>query len=125
MKPAAEILLIDDDALSRKLVKHILIKANYRVIEAENGEQGISLFQERSPALILVDALMPELDGFDFCQIIREFPQGKDTPIMMLTSLGDNQSIDKAFQIGVSDFITKTHSHFSLAWTDSTYVKTC
>ncbi|ACB00097.1 two-component response regulator [Picosynechococcus sp. PCC 7002] len=107
MKPAAEILLIDDDALSRKLVKHILIKANYRVIEAENGEQGISLFQERSPALILVDALMPELDGFDFCQIIREFPQGKDTPIMMLTSLGDNQSIDKAFQIGVSDFITK------------------
>ncbi|AMA09731.1 SpoIIE family protein phosphatase [Picosynechococcus sp. PCC 73109] len=107
MQSTAEILLIDDDSLSRKLVKHILIKANYRVIEAENGEQGVALFQERSPALVLVDALMPELDGFDFCQIIRESPQGKDTPIMMLTSLGDNQSIDKAFQIGVSDFITK------------------
>ncbi|AFY39814.1 putative PAS/PAC sensor protein [[Leptolyngbya] sp. PCC 7376] len=102
-----EVLIIDDVRLSRTFLRHVLKQANYRVSEAENGAEGIALFKERSPSLVLVDGLMPEVDGFECCRTIRQLPGGEDIPILMVTSLEDTESVNKAFQAGASDYITK------------------
>lgn len=103
----AEILLIDDDRTTRTILRVILTQAHYVVIEASDALAGIELYQRRSPSLILLDALMPEIDGFECCRRIRELPNGKDTPILMVTALEDQSSVDKAFIAGASDFVTK------------------
>lgn len=102
-----EILLIDDDALSRAMLRTLLRKASYQVIEAQSGDDGLSLCQTKTPALVLLDAKMPGMDGFDCCRRIRQLPAGEHVPILMVTGLDDSSSVQDAFKAGATDYITK------------------
>jgi PleD family two-component response regulator len=100
------ILLVDDDLTVRAKVSESLEEDGFEVILAKNGNDGISAYQEYRPDLILVDAVMPILDGFEFCEQLKNLGE-RITPILMITSLEDNESVDRAFASGATDYITK------------------
>ena len=98
------ILIADDDRSTRSLLRLILKKDGYRAIEVENGEECLAAWQEHQPDMILLDAMMPVMDGFSCCQQINEKSK---IPILMITGLNDKESVDRAFAVGATDYITK------------------
>ena len=105
----ALILIIDDDNVSRKTVAAILRKNGYDVTQAENGEDGIIQFQKSKPDLVLLDVVMPDLNGYEVCEKIRSIctESIEAMPIVMLTGQNDAESIESAFSSGATDFVTK------------------
>jgi diguanylate cyclase (GGDEF)-like protein len=101
-----QILLVDDDVVIRAKVSETLQQDGFDVVLAKNGNDGIEAYQEHQPDLILVDAVMPLLDGFEFCEKIKSVGE-RFTPILMITSLDDSESVDRAFAAGATDYITK------------------
>jgi len=101
------ILVVDDDVMTRLLIQQALLSDIYQVSEAEDGAQGIELFNEIQPDLVLLDVELPKLNGFEVCKLIRSSPWGKTTPIVMLTGMDDTDSIDKAYRLGATDFMVK------------------
>jgi len=101
------ILVVDDDLFIRTRYKDILEEAGFEAATVVDGESAIASFPELEPALILLDLTMPGKDGFATCREIRTIPKGKYTPILMLTSLDDAESIHESFQAGATDFISK------------------
>jgi len=101
------ILVVDDDPMVRMLVTQSLRKKGFAVTEAENGNVALSVMENCQPDVILMDVLMPEMDGFQTCQALRSTPNGEHVPVMMMTGLNDIESIDHAFEVGATDFITK------------------
>ncbi|MCD4802248.1 MAG: response regulator [Anaerolineales bacterium] len=102
-----KILIIDDDPVIRKLVSGLLIRENYQVLEATHGKEGLSQFSTSPPDLIISDVLMPEMDGYEFCEKIRSTPQGKLIPIMLLTALDSVEQKIKGFEVGADDYLVK------------------
>lgn len=100
------ILLIDDDLVVRARVSESLEQDGFEAILAKDGNEGIMAYLKYRPDLILVDAVMPILDGFEFCEQIKQLGD-RLTPILMITSLDDNESVDRAFSAGATDYITK------------------
>lgn len=103
----ALILIVDDDIFMRKILMRYLERENYRVVEAANGLEALKLFQECQPDLILLDAVMPVLDGFECCSMLQKIPQGDYTPILIITALEDRESVDRAYEVGASDYVAK------------------
>ncbi len=101
------VLVADDDRSTRILLRIILQHEGYEVLEVENGAQCLAAFSQRRPDLVLMDAQMPIMDGFDCCKCLKKMPLGDRTPVMMITGLQTPQDIDQAFQAGVTDFVTK------------------
>ncbi|MGM0593778.1 MAG: putative bifunctional diguanylate cyclase/phosphodiesterase [Pseudomonadota bacterium] len=105
--PTSSLLVVDDDRVTRMTLQRVLRKAGYEVVEAANGEEALERFGEVRPDLILMDVLMPVMDGFEACRAIRQGADHQQVPILMLTGLNDVDSIDRAFDSGATDFITK------------------
>ncbi|WP_029406603.1 GGDEF and EAL domain-containing protein [Thiomicrorhabdus sp. Milos-T2] len=101
------ILLIEDDPVTRLKVSKVLQHYGYELIEAKNGKEGFSQFIEHKPTLVLVDAMMPEMNGYEVIKAIRNYELDHSIPILMFTSLEDTESIELAFESGATDFITK------------------
>ena len=101
------ILVVDDDRSIRLLLANAFLREGYELEEAVNGMQAIEICQRRMPDLILMDAVMPGMDGFDACQSIRDIPHGADIPVLMITGLEDEEYIEKAFASGATDYISK------------------
>ena len=101
------ILLVEDAPEIRLLLSSGLTKAGYRVVQAKNGQEGVDLWQSQQPDLVLMDVSMPVMNGFEACQQIRSQELSLSTPILMLTGSNDLDSINRAFEAGASDFITK------------------
>lgn len=101
------VLIVDDDPNFRFLVRQTLEQSGYITEEAEDGAQAVGVYQELQPDIILLDVVMPEMDGFAVLQAIREMPKGLNVPIIMITSLKDTESVTKAFELGATDFLTK------------------
>ncbi|MGD1914352.1 MAG: PAS domain-containing protein [Rivularia sp. (in: cyanobacteria)] len=101
------ILVVDDDELSRMQLRELLKSAGYLVAEASNGEEALAAYSQLQPQMVLLDALMPQMDGFSCCARLRQLPGGKDIPILMITALYEQSSIEKAFNAGATDYITK------------------
>ncbi|HSF48347.1 MAG TPA: EAL domain-containing protein [Burkholderiales bacterium] len=100
-------LIVDDDAMMRLLLRETLEREGFRVEEAEHGAAGVALFAQIKPDVVLLDVMMPEMDGFTACAELRKLPHGLRLPILMMTGLDDVESIDRAYQAGGTDFITK------------------
>jgi len=107
MAEKSTLLIVDDDQDNRALLKKSLPDDLYQVVEAENGTSVIGLLKNNLPDLIILDVLMPDIDGFETCRQIRKTDVGKYIPVIIMTSLGDTQSIEKAYEVGASNFITK------------------
>ena len=103
----ALILVVDDDPVLRLVTCETLRGAGYRIEEAGDGAVGVERFRETIPALVLMDVQMPVMDGLAACEEIRRATNFTTTPILMLTSLNDRESIDRAFEAGATDFIPK------------------
>ena len=101
------ILVADDHATTRLLARAALEHAGFSVIEARDGAGAVSEFGRAQPDLVLLDVKMPRLDGFEACAAIRRLPGGETAPILMLTGLDDTQSIQRAYEVGATDFATK------------------
>lgn len=102
-----KVLVIDDDPITRTTLVKILENNDLKTAIAADGKAGLSAYFEHQPDLILVDAMMPVMDGFDFIARIRDVEQDQPIPIIMLTALDDMESISRAFHVGATDFITK------------------
>lgn len=103
-----KILVVDDESRIRKLVKDFLVKSNFTVLEAENGEQALDMyFEDQSIALIILDVMMPKVDGWQVCREIRGYSK---VPIIMLTAKTSEQDELLGFQLGVDEYISKPFS---------------
>ena len=101
------ILIADDDPTMRGFLRESLEAEAFKVIEAVDGAQAVSLFTSQKPDLILLDVSMPGMDGFEACAAVRRLPGGDVTPILMLTGLDDYESVSKAYEAGATDFSVK------------------
>ncbi len=103
-----KILVVDDESRMRKLVKDFLVKSNYEVIEARDGSQALDIFYEQKDiALIILDVMMPKMDGWQVC---REIRQNSKVPVIMLTAKSDERDELQGFQLGVDEYISKPFS---------------
>lgn len=100
------VVLADDDPSIRLMVRHVLESEDYDIIEAADGLEAIKAVEKYHPALILLDAVMPGLDGFDTCKQIKDRGY-TDIPVMMITGLDDDASVERAYDVGAIDYITK------------------
>ncbi len=101
------LLIVDDDTPTRRLLRGVLDRQGFRLIEAADGAEAVTLFEQERPALVLLDVMMPVMDGFEACARMRRLDQSEGTPLIMLTGADDIKAIDKAFSAGATDFITK------------------
>jgi signal transduction histidine kinase len=101
------ILIVDDNQPNREVAAGHLLAAGYESIQADGGESALPLFAERRPDLVLLDVLMPRMDGFEACRRIRQLPGGRDTPILFLTALADLTTHKAALDSGADDFLPK------------------
>ncbi len=101
------ILVIDDDPTARLFVRGALEPAGMIVTEASGGQESLTVFEKLTPDLVVLDIVMPEMDGYLTCSRIRSLPRGKRIPILIMTGLDDPNSIALAYEHGATDFINK------------------
>ena len=103
----AKILLVDDSVQNLRLLGNMLREKNYQIALAQNGKEGLQLAAKILPDLILLDIMMPELDGYEVCKRLKEDEKTRHIPVIFLTAKTSNNDIVSGFQIGGVDYITK------------------
>ncbi|MCC7410487.1 MAG: EAL domain-containing protein [Gammaproteobacteria bacterium] len=103
----ARVLVVDDDEMLRVLTRAALENAGFTVAEAADGGRLIEAFTAVHPDIVLLDVLMPGMDGFEACALLRASAGGAHLPVLMMTGLDDVESINRAYQAGATDFVTK------------------
>jgi len=101
------ILIIEDDEFLRGLISKKLASEGFAVISAIDGEKGIEKAREQNPDLILLDLLLPNVDGYEVLQKMKENPATSHIPIIVVSNLGQSEDIDKAMKLGATDFLIK------------------
>ncbi len=102
-----KILLVDDEPDILEFMEYNLKKENYEVFKSTNGREAISMAKEKLPDLIILDIMMPEMDGIETCRVLRELPEFKNTMIAFLTARNEDYSQVAGFDVGADDYITK------------------
>jgi len=105
--PSPSVLLVDDDEVNLLLTSLALRERGFTITEADSGEKALALLSDWSPDIVVLDALMPGLDGFTTCRRLRQLPGFENVPVLMLTGLEDDASIARAYQAGATDFFVK------------------
>ena len=105
--PPKRVLLIDDDPTILLLGREALEQSGFHVFEAADGAEGFTTFKNNLPDLVILDVMMPGINGYEVCQGIRNHYEGKDIPVLMMTGLDDVESIRRAYEAGATDFLTK------------------
>ena len=111
---SATILVVDDIQANRKLLQAKLGHEYFQVITAANGQEAVDMAREASPDIILLDVMMPVMDGFEACEILKNDPETQHIPIVMVTALGDRDHRLKGLSAGADDFLTKPVDDFAL-----------
>ena len=106
-KKHIKILLVDDEPDILEIVRYNLVAQGYQVLTAETGKEAVAAAKQSKPQLILMDVMMPKMDGMAACQKIREIPELADTVIAFLTARGEDYSQMAGFEAGADDYITK------------------
>jgi DNA-binding response OmpR family regulator len=104
-----KVLVIEDDKFLRELISQKLLKEGYDVAEAMDGEKGIEAVKQESPDLILLDLILPGMDGFDVLARIKSAPESSDIPVIVLSNLGQKDDIEKGLKMGAVDYLIKAH----------------
>jgi CheY-like chemotaxis protein len=104
------ILVVDDEEDIRDLVTFRLTRAGYLVIHARNGEEGVQVAGEKRPDLILMDVRMPRMNGLEATKAIRQNPDTKDIPVIILTASVREDAVESGFLVGADDYIKKPFS---------------
>lgn len=101
------ILIVEDDPQTVKLIKFILEKEDYSTISAKDGEEGLQMAREKKPDLIVLDMMLPGMDGYRVCEILKANPVTKEIPIIVLTALDTGVDFEKALEKKADWYITK------------------
>ena len=101
------VMIVDDDFSARLQVRFTLENAGFEVMEAASGQEALDLWSTRQPDLILLDVIMPDMDGFATCRALRTLPGAAHLPVVMVTGLEDTETIIQSFNAGATDFIIK------------------
>jgi DNA-binding response OmpR family regulator len=109
------VLLVDDDEVNLMLVSAALTQHGFDITEATDGESALRLLRDWTPDLVVLDARMPGLDGFETCRELRRMYGFENIPVLMLTGLDDEGSINRAYQAGATDFFVKSNQWSLLA----------
>ena len=104
---AARILIVDDTPENIQILGVMLRQEAYRINVAQNGLQALEMVEKVQPNLILLDIMMPEMDGYEVCRHLKQIPESKDIPVIFLTARTETESIVKGFELGAVDYITK------------------
>lgn len=102
------ILLVEDEAILSQVFREELSDQGFGVITAFNGEDAVSFARTKKPHLILLDVVLPRKNGFKVLEELKIFPETKDIPVIMITVLGEDDDIKKAFHAGATDYIVKS-----------------
>jgi DNA-binding response OmpR family regulator len=102
-----KILLVDDSPTTLMMEKMILKAESYELLVARDGQEAITLALKEHPDLILLDVVMPNMDGFEACRQLRAHEETRSTPIIMVTTRGEEHSVETGFETGCNDYITK------------------
>ncbi|MBE7383613.1 MAG: diguanylate cyclase [Leptolyngbya sp. SIO1E4] len=103
----ANILIADDDALARTILNLAMQQEGHQVTQAETGQECLELAQKQTQDMIFLDAKMPNMDGFTCCAELKALLQDQCPPVVMITGLSDQESVDRAFSVGAIDYVTK------------------
>lgn len=109
-----KVLIVDDNAVNLDLLFEYLDKNGFEVFVAEDGASAIEQFQYAKPDIVLLDVMMPEMDGFETCRRLKENPDTIDIPVIFMTALSDTKSKIKGFEVGAVDFVTKPFQYEEL-----------
>ena len=103
------ILVIDDNPIDRVLMRSLLERGGFQVIEAEDGIAALALFEREAPALVVADIVMPKMTGLDFSRAVRANPLNADIPILLASGLREQDAIGAAYEAGANDIIGKPY----------------
>ena len=106
---AKSILVVEDDQFLRDLIVKKLEEEGLDIIQAVDGEEGLQLIKENKPALVLLDLILPGIDGFEVLKQAKSDPETKDIPIIILSNLGQKDDIERGLELGARDFMVKAH----------------
>ena len=106
---AKTILIVEDDKFLRELIAKKLIKEGYDIFEAADGEEGVKKIKDEKPNLILLDLVLPGIDGFEVLSRMKEDPTLAKTPVIILSNLGQKEDIEKGLKLGAIDYLIKAH----------------
>ena len=103
------VLMVDDEASGRRIAKLLLERAGYRVLTAPNGEEGLVLAKAEHPDVILLDVMMPKMDGYETLRRLKRDPDTRVIPVLMLTAKGSEQDIQMSFELGAVFHLDKPY----------------
>jgi DNA-binding response OmpR family regulator len=106
---AKKILIVEDDKFLRELIVRKLSNEGYEVVEAVDGEQGIQKVKETKPDLVLLDLILPGIDGFEVLAQKKEDPFVATIPVIVLSNLGQKEDVDRGLGLGATDYLIKAH----------------
>ena len=103
------ILIIEDDKFLRELIAQKLTKEGYNISEAIDGEEGIKKIESEKPDLVLLDLILPGIDGFEVLSKMKENPNLSSIPVIILSNLGQKEDVEKGLKMGAVDYLIKAH----------------
>ena len=116
-KNSKKILVVDDEQMTTDLAKTFLEKHGFEVVIASDGEEALELAEEQAPDLILLDVMLPTIDGFEVCKKLKDNAMFKDTPILMFTAKGLSSDVERGEAVGADEYIIKPFSGKALVAT--------
>ena len=102
-----KILLADDSATALTMERTLLSRSDYDVVVARDGREAIKQAVDENPDLIILDVVMPNMDGFEACRQLRQLDATRDTPIIMVTTRGEPHNVESGYEVGCNDYVTK------------------
>lgn len=105
----AKILIVEDDKFLRELITQKVLKEGYQVVEAVDGEEGIAKIKEEKPDLVLLDLILPGVDGFEVLRQAKENPETSNIPVIILSNLGQKDDVERGMKLGAADYLVKAN----------------
>ncbi|MDH5517815.1 MAG: SpoIIE family protein phosphatase [Gammaproteobacteria bacterium] len=110
----SKVLIVDDDSVNRMILNGMLTKAGHEALQAENGQLAVDCFKQEKPEIILMDIMMPVMNGYEAIKLIKELTEDRYVPIIALTAMSDEEELAKCLECGADDFLTKPFSKIVL-----------
>ncbi len=101
------VLVVDDEPMARTLLRLMLVRAGFEVVEAEDGFDALEKLKESLPDVMILDVMMPGIDGFSVCEAVRDDASTADLPVIMLSAKTDLESVNKGLRVGANKYLTK------------------
>ena len=106
---AKKILIVEDDKFLRDLISQKLLKEGFEIVQAVDGEDGVKKIKDEHPDLILLDLILPGIDGFEVLSQMKSDQNSASIPVIILSNLGQKEDIDKGLKMGAADYLIKAH----------------